>query len=78
MRDVAKFLAAEIKRQARNSAGNTFGTVEGVSAEGRAQVAYRGGTIEVNPAGVVEAGESINLNRGRGLLQFDGDAMYSL
>jgi len=75
---LAKFLAAEIRRQARNAAGNDFATVSEVSAEGRARVNYRGGIVEVNPAGVVEPGSSINLNRGRGLIQFDGDAMYTL
>lgn len=78
MSDLAKFLAREIRRQTRNSAGNTFGEVASISAEGRAQVSYRGGLVEVNPAGVVEPGDSINLNKGRGLLQFDGDSMYSL
>ena len=78
MSELARFLAREIRRQARNSAGNDFGKVSAITAEGRAQVSYRGGTIEVNPSGVVEVDGSINLNRGRGLLQFDGDAMYSL
>lgn len=75
---LARYLANEVRRQTRNSCGNTFGTVEAVTAEGRLQVRYRGGLVEVPPSGVVEPGESINLNRARGLLAFDGDAMYAL
>lgn len=76
-KSLARFLATEIRRQVRNSAGNDFGTVADITAEGRLVVAYRTGTVQVNPGGVVEIGESINLNRGRGLRQFDGDSMYS-
>lgn len=76
MSDLARFLAREIRRQTRNSAGNTFGKVEGITEAGRLQVSRRGGLVEVNPAGVVGVGESVNLNRGHGLLQFDGGALY--
>jgi len=75
-REVARFLAREIARQTRQTAGHDFGTVAEVTGDGRAQVSYRGGVIEVNPVGVVVAGDAINLNRGAGLLQFDGNSMY--
>ena len=61
----------------RATSGNDLGTVTEINAAGRAVVAYRGGSIELEPDGSPPAvGQSININKGRGLFQADGSALY--
>lgn len=76
-REVSAFVVREVGRQMRLSSGNDLGTVTEVNAAGRAVVAYRGGSIEVEPDGAAPSvGQSININKGRGLFQADGPALY--
>jgi hypothetical protein len=78
-RQLAGFIVSEVSRQMKKAAGNDFARVDSITDAGRAKLEVRPGKyIEVEPAGGKPAqGASINLNKGRGLYQADGNSLYS-